>query len=541
MRVYAATRAQYKEVLKKSKEEFVTVESADEFLLKNTSFVTETVCINDSGSDKHHLSKVFAGSSTPTTEGWERKDLPGIGVRVYHTLSEAETFDQYVSLSTSFVDICTHPLQLNFSHHEVVQAAFSNKGTQPSRSSTGHCHGSCTFLGYKTNTSQCVPTPTEGPGDRAEYLRYRQFINTCYAVTAIHLLNQLAFHTYWTASLFFREIHLWEFDPDSSLGNSRLIIWTTDFSNCLHIDKNDIATESDSKDFKEKCSNVLSCSLTTPQDKMRIQNYTLFLDRFLLVMYTTCCYQFFRTRLGMKHLEVDVQVLQAFLNFGLGMTCRVHNYWTHCMSAANFLHSTCVPTFVSNNRVYFGSHPYVTVAAWGTGSSSDAEKERRARDRERERERRAAEKEREKKRKEADRARARRIIERDRNRAADPRLDRNRAADPRLVARHRARGRVEAVIPGHFTVAALMNRGISRYHAERAVQRRAAVTNGQRAGLVHALNTGRQELDATSDPTERRERQTQLNIVIANARNFVSREGGNAELDSLLQLYNNNA
>jgi hypothetical protein len=84
----------------------------------------------------------------------------------------------------------------------------------------------------------------------------------------------------------------------------------------------------------------------------------------------------------------------------------------------------------------------------------------------------------------------------------------------------------------------MIERGIPRDIAEMARQRHLAYINGQRASLELAINAHRHQLDQTSDTTRRSEIQTELNIVIARARGFVSREVGNAELDALLQLCN---
>lgn len=107
----------------------------------------------------------------------------------------------------------------------------------------------------------------------------------------------------------------------------------------------------------------------------------LLLETFDLVMDTTCGYQFVRTRLGMMHLDVEVEVLQAFLNYGLGMTCRVFDHWTHILSAGNFTHCTCVPTFVTGNIVSFRSHPCVVAAAWGARESTNGQGEENSRKR----------------------------------------------------------------------------------------------------------------------------------------------------------------
>ncbi len=101
---------------------------------------------------------------------------------------------------------------------------------------------------------------------------------------------------------------------------------------------------------------------------MRI--FVRFKNEFSISSPTTCNYQCPRTNLSSENADVTVNVCQVFLMLGLGISCRVCNYWSRVLMVRSFQHNTCMPLFVCQGEVFFGDYPYIDIFAWGAGNNS---------------------------------------------------------------------------------------------------------------------------------------------------------------------------
>jgi len=387
-RVYAATRDQHASLTGVR----FGLDNVEAILQERTYCTLTTISINDCAlwedqPDFYNVCHVFAGDATPSFDGFLTTKLPDWGLMIHYSIMPVASVSMFTPMSVSLVDPATHAMQLTHDHVMVFRNAFSGVGSYPTRSicdSVGHN----TYQAYKTNNSQSNLTPTEGPGQREKFRLYRQYIDPRFAPAAMAILNELSKTTFWRgAFLFHQTLFLGGYGSSPEmLGPSRIQIETIDFDNTPHIDEYDMATKAREEDAVKTAEMVKDSPLTSPKNAGKLANYLAFVKNFGMSMTTTCCYQFVPKPSHSSNMDVlghpRVRVCQVFMMPGLGMSHRVQNYWTHTFHAASFQHNTCVPMFVSNNSVQFGSHEEWWVQAWGSGSL--AQRQARAARRERE-------------------------------------------------------------------------------------------------------------------------------------------------------------
>ena len=386
-RIYVIDDSNYDLLMARNESGGVPLVDVDQFLINHSECCINTVCINDNVRwDEcpcyHLFSQIFGGRAAPSTDQYESFHSERLGLIVYYAMKPASEVQQFTPLSTSLVDGQFHKFVLTHREVEIIDNAFRPRGTYSNRN-VARSHGHCSYQGLKTDTSQSHPTPTEGPGLKAEYLLYRQHVDTRYFAKAMHIINDLAYHMRPALNIFYKPLGIIFNDPSLFLGLCRIAIYTRDFDNNSHIDKHDEFSATISAELMRMAHHISKSELTIRSEKERIDNFISFGEDFTHSVATSCGYQFTLTSLGLLHSETTVKVCQVFLMLGLGMCLRISNFWSHLFTARVFQHCTCMAVFISNGHVFFGKHPYVSVVAWGLGddgvSNSEAKQQARKR------------------------------------------------------------------------------------------------------------------------------------------------------------------
>ena len=144
----------------------MSITEVENFLQSICDACIPSVCVNnnslwDEHSNYNMLSQVFAGRATPPTQDYTKFCFDYTGINVHYAMKPAREVQSYTALSTSLVDPCFHKYVLTNSHVEMVDKGFTPKGTYPQRNRC-KSHGHCSYLGYKTESSNSHPMPTEG-------------------------------------------------------------------------------------------------------------------------------------------------------------------------------------------------------------------------------------------------------------------------------------------------------------------------------------------------------------------------------------------
>ena len=207
---------------------------------------------------------------------------------------------------------------------------------------------------------------------RSESSLYRATTNMFFFPKALHLLTALASTIILSTSIFYRPLEfLLGGRPEGVVfWANRIIILTIKFYNKSHTDKGDFFSDLEIKEAYTRAKRIIDSPLTIQTEKVRMENFLAFIDDFSLSILTTCGVQYVRTALGMQHMNTEVEVYQVFLMLGLGSSLRMCNYMTHIFFGAVFQHCTCMPLFIVDEKVYFGSHPYIDIVNWGNGSGN---------------------------------------------------------------------------------------------------------------------------------------------------------------------------
>jgi len=374
--VYPISRDKVQVLLEMNKIGGVHISDVEAVLEQHCEQCITTACINDTtewdGEDGVlGFSEVFAGSIAPATDGYNEFGCDDLGLVVHYSLIPARDTQSRTPLSTYFVDTSTHDRCLQFPDIETIMAAYGRRGSFPDRTRTvaaGASHQ--TFVGLKTCTSHSVPSPSEGPGMRDHYHLYRQFFSTLHLPEAMHILHHLAHVTSGVVKkAFLKPLSLINNDRSSFLGLARIVILTESYYNQLHIDEDDLIPPELVDKLLERANHIICQEYTVEAEAAALNIYLTFIEEFIASVPTTCCYQFVPTREGWLQPSSRVDVFQVFLMMGLGISLCLQNFSSHTFYASGFSHCTTMPLFVCQDRVFFGEHPLVQVAAWGSGSS----------------------------------------------------------------------------------------------------------------------------------------------------------------------------
>jgi len=251
--------------------------------------------------------------------------------------------------------------------HCLLEATGNKRGLYSSRN-TNITEGFQLYHGTRSMKSQSRPSPSEGPNEHFKFYYHRDSMSHFrwpFVASCMSTLSQVA--TYAAGHIY---KFLYELYPNRNKRKHmlfcRLGIFTMDFACTPHADTNDkVASYQDSA--LQKLRLIQDSDHANTERKLEASCASSFIKSFGFGVPTTCCYQY------VQHDQEQCNPILIFHYFcmqGLDLCRRIHNYWTHSFFAYTFVHGTSVPLYVSNGLCFVGTHPHLTMAAWGGGSPS---------------------------------------------------------------------------------------------------------------------------------------------------------------------------
>lgn len=213
-----------------------------------------------------------------------------------------------------------------------------------------------------------------------KYKLYRQTTEELYIPAALRRLDVLSQKTYWaTLPLIKHQFDILQPDVTMTTGCNRIKIFTNNFYGTSHWDPDDDMPKGLSKKVLDSIDFLIEEGF---DDDGFLHNLLSFYEDFDTGLYTTCSYQFPLSREAEEILSSggslpEIKVFYIFLMNGLGVTLRIPDIWSHMFYSVGFQHCTCMPIIIVDDKMFFGEHRLVDLAAWGPGGDSDAEKQRR--------------------------------------------------------------------------------------------------------------------------------------------------------------------
>ena len=311
---------------------------------------------------------IFAGQSAPTIDdSFGMIGVPSVGLNVHYSVKTNSDVRAFHSLSTSFVCDSTQSSKLTHRDLEITRHAFTSRGSYEDRKGKGN-RGHCSYNGLKKEHGPSIRTPTEGPGVKGRYMLYRQTTNTFFVLGGIHLMTRLASTAHWSTSFLFLPLILMRELITGHNNIMKIALWTIDFMNYLHVDKNDRFTPEQRGKMSGYSEHISNSEFLDETEKSALRNHETFTSDFTPSIPTACCYQFVPTQEGQAESTKEVEVQQGFLMLGAGCVLRVPNYWTQIFRSGSVMHCTTVPVFIVDEMVEFGTCSLAEVAAWGGGT-----------------------------------------------------------------------------------------------------------------------------------------------------------------------------
>ena len=142
-----------------------------------------------------------------------------------------------------------------------------------------------------------------------------------------------------------------------------IAIRTSNYSVSFHIDKTDRLSKSAETGVLSRWKQMLDDGTLIPHEQQSLQCQYNFCLEFGTGVHTTCGYQYPSSA---EITNEDQAIpLNLFVFPTLGISKLMHNFVSHVWMAHVAHHDTAVPMFFERNHVSFGSHPDVSVEAWG--------------------------------------------------------------------------------------------------------------------------------------------------------------------------------
>ena len=139
----------------------------------------------------------------------------------------------------------------------------------------------------------------------------------------------------------------------------RFSILTINFENTVHLDRNDRIGDEADNICLEALSSLLQCQELTEPLTLQVKTSIDHIKAFGLSSPTTCGYQ-------IASDNSEVEPVQFFIAYGLGICYRIFDGWTHSFLAATHGHMTSATLYIFEGRVY-SSFPNINILAWGKG------------------------------------------------------------------------------------------------------------------------------------------------------------------------------
>ncbi len=134
-------------------------------------------CVSDDGFCS--ICQIFSGGGSPVTdESFSDFNIPNSDLVIKHKMARIEEFKTFIPLSTSCYDYQFHDIQIISKFVDIVMKGLGRNGIFPSRNCSRHC-GHSSYLGKRSERSQNLPNPSEGPGEHGRWY-YRQHVNHVY-------------------------------------------------------------------------------------------------------------------------------------------------------------------------------------------------------------------------------------------------------------------------------------------------------------------------------------------------------------------------
>ena len=215
----------------------------------------------------------FAGEQVPNLEIFEEFTSYELDLKIHYGLVNSRSCNDFVPVSTSFIDPSCHPCQLTTGHVKLMDNALSKNGSYPRRNVTVS-RGHCSYFGLKKKRTRAraTPSPNNGPGMHEYFQLYRRYMDARYIAHSQHLVNELAYATYLTGRRFCPHLDLLEHDKDDMLLNSRIKIYTRNFANQSHMDSGDAMLKENVDEALRNAQQLLSHQFLSNACRKRIIN-----------------------------------------------------------------------------------------------------------------------------------------------------------------------------------------------------------------------------------------------------------------------------
>ena len=363
-RVYVLSPDKLSQLLKMKP---VHIDCADDMVLSFSDDIFSTVCvdnspISDATESNHVFSHIFIGADTPDTSVMASYTLTDVGVIVFAGPMKYVDIKEYHPVSVSLVDPLFHPRVINERERNLLVNAVGNQGSFPTRN-IGCSQGSVSYFGKRGVGSRSGISPTEGPGMSAVSSYYRQNTDARYLPGVLHSVNELASSATKHSMKLVKGSRIFCSTQTNHLEICSIGIRTSDYAVSSHIDKTDRLSKSAETGVLNRWKQMLDVGTLHPHEQRSLQCQYNFCLEFGTGVHATCGYQY-PSKAKITNEEQTVP-LNLFLFPTLGISKRMHNFVSHVWMAHVAQHATAVPMFLERNHVSFGSHPDVSVEAWG--------------------------------------------------------------------------------------------------------------------------------------------------------------------------------
>ncbi|KAL7492128.1 hypothetical protein ACHAWT_001379 [Skeletonema menzelii] len=349
----------------------ITINEA-EMVLRRYSKVTYQLCNATSLLPENHLqhsyhsyTRVFAaGDVSPELSPGDVTtiNLPTINRQVSFQFLPSRKVFEYIPLSVGVVDKSLHGITVTNGIIQRIVKCLGKNGLFTYRPRCPH-FGSLSFIGQRSSSTVAQPNPSEG--DVKNFWYYRKHLNQVWWCLVIKVVNILTSNL---VSLGLKEFfHLSKLMPflfpNSFLDGARefcqFAILTINFVNTIHCDENDdFGIEIDDIALTALAT-LLTCGHLTQSLLLQVRATIHHINTFGLTAPTTCGYQVVSD-------NIEVQSIQFFIGFGLGICYRIVDGWTHAFLPATHSHLTSAPLFILNGKV-FSRFENCNILAWGKG------------------------------------------------------------------------------------------------------------------------------------------------------------------------------
>ena len=313
----------------------------------------------------HQYTRVFlAGDVSPdlSSEDITTIHLPSLNRRITYGIISSKKLWQYIPLSVGLIDNHLHGISVPNYIITRMSKCLGKNGIFPQRPCSAH-RNSLSFIGPRSMNTCAQPNPSEGDIQRFWY--FRKHLNQAWWCLVLKVVNSLTSNL---VSLPLREFfylskllpHLFPNSfQDGSREFCRFAILTVNFVNAVHVDIGDLFGSAIDAAALSLLSALLVCNYLSDSLRLQVKATIHHIHSFGLSSPTTCGYQ-------IASENRDVEAVQFFIAFGLGVCYQIQNGWTHTFLAATHSHMTSAALYVLDGKVY-ASFPNCNVLAWGKG------------------------------------------------------------------------------------------------------------------------------------------------------------------------------